>query len=247
MINEVTISLHCGNRPEIVARQKQALKPLEDFLKVYWNNRIDRHPHSYDSYSELINEAVATSPTEYVILINDRTHPKAHEAQHMLELLDQGFAVATKYSVGFMAFSKELIRVIGWWDQRFYGGGYEDDDFVLRLRVHNLAFYESIEAEYDMDWKSPLRPQEADRCKFSEPYFHEKWRVQHDLIERSIPEERYPKWEEMIGPRRQDISSKWKPWSASILGVNWQARPLAGPSRTHWFRRPDGSEYRTVR
>ena len=44
-------------------------------------------------------------------------------AAHMLELLENGYAAVTKYSVGFMAFSKELIRKIGWWDERYYGGG----------------------------------------------------------------------------------------------------------------------------
>ena len=126
MIDELTICLHCGCSEDVVKNQMEALSPLAQKYKVKWNNRIDRHPDVYESYSELINHSIATCDTEWMILINDRTKPTASEAEKMIELLSSGFACVFLYNVGFMGFSKELIRKIGWWDQRFLHGGWED-------------------------------------------------------------------------------------------------------------------------
>jgi hypothetical protein len=241
-IKEITICLHCGCSRDLVNWQMQLLSPLSENYNIHWNNRIDRHPGSYDSYSELINDCIVTSPTEYIIFINDRTTPSVEEVLHILELLESGYAAATKYSVGFMGFSKELIRKIGWWDERYYGGGYEDDDFVLRLRLHNLAYYESLEGTYDMSWKSPLQPEDGKACIKSEPHFKLKWKSTEDTIERVIMEEEYEKYKGKLGDNREDISSNWKDWSDSKIGVFFEERRrtgIAGPSRTYHFRNGD--------
>lgn len=237
-IEEFTICLHCGCCQEIVNRQINLLKPLENKYKIVWNNRIDRHPNSYDSYSELINDSIINSPTEFIFLINDRSIPKPHEIEHMIELLESGFAAVTKYSVGFMAFSKELIREIGWWDERYYGGGYEDDDFVLRLRLHNLSYYESEEGEYDQSWKSPLYPKDGAKCAKSAPWFRTKWRVSSNEIIRVVPEENYIKYENKIGERNFEIKNSWLDWSNSKIGVMFEDRIKnnnSGESRTYHF------------
>lgn len=59
----VTICLHSGMK-EVVLKQMDLLKPLENFnnLKFSYNNRYIRHPGSYDSWSELTNDAIITSP-----------------------------------------------------------------------------------------------------------------------------------------------------------------------------------------
>ena len=247
-IEEITICLHCGCSRDIVNKQIEFLTPLSEHYKIHWNNRIDRHPESYDSYSELINDCITTSHTEYMIFINDRTTPYATDAKDMLALLESGYAAVTKYSVGFMAFSKELIRKIGFWDERYYGGGYEDDDFVLRLRLHNLAYYESLEGTYDMNWKSPLQPEDGKECSKSEPYFYSKWYKTDNEIIRLIAEEEYEKYKDKLGNSREDISSNWKDWSQSQIGVYFEERKRtngAGPSRTHHFRNGD-TEFRKV-
>ena len=101
----------------------EALKPLEDIKS--WNNRIDRHPEIYESYSELINDSVATSPWEWVILINDRTNPKVEEVEKMINLLENSYACVLLYNVGFMGFAKELfVKLVG--GSKVYYGGWED-------------------------------------------------------------------------------------------------------------------------
>lgn len=246
-ITEFTICLHCGCDQKIVDYQMESLKPLEKLYKIHWNNRIDRHPGAYDSYSELINEAVSTSPTEYVILINDRVHPKPHELMHIIDLLENGYAAATKYSVAFMGLSKELFRKIGFWDERYFGGGFEDDEFVIKLRLNDLAYYESEEGTYDMNWQTQLRPSGGERCARSQPHFMNKWRHSDTEIRQVMADENYSKYD--LGPNRKDISDNWKSWRHSRIGVMFWERMVynnGGESRTHHFMRPNGQEYRRI-
>lgn len=229
-INEFTISLHCGCSREIVNAQIEALKPLENKYKVYWNNRIDRFPKLYPSYSQLINHAIATSPTEWVILINDRTYPTVDEIEKMINLLENGFSCVLLYSVGFMGFSKELIRTIGWWDERFTLGGWEDRDWVFRLKMNNLSLYESIESHYDYGWKSPLNGPPGDAESY--PHWVAKYTQHRDHIIKNIKEEEYPYWNLFIGDSIPEIRNSWKSWEYSQLDImyNQQDRPGSGPS-----------------
>jgi hypothetical protein len=249
MMKEITICLHCGSSWDVVNNQKRALKPLEEKYKVHWNLRIERNPGSYDSYSELVNDAIASSPTEIMVFLNDRVMPKVQDVEHMLWLLDNGYAAASKWSVAYIAYTKELIREIGWWDERYIGGGFEDDDFVLKLKLHNLAYYESEEGEYDQSWKSPLRPDGGDKCAKSEPWFRQKWRYSTDEVRRVLPDENYEKYAGSLGERNPDIKDGWKDWNHSQIGIMFAERMMThrgGESRTHHFRLPNGYEFRTV-
>lgn len=215
-ITEFTICLHCGCNIEIVNKQMELLKPLEEKYKVHWNNRIDRHPGIYESYSKLINHSVASSPTEWVILINDRTIPTVEEVEKMINLLENGFACVLLYNVGFMGFSKELIRKIGWWDERFTHAGWEDRDWVWRISMNNLALYESQESTYDRSWKTSLTNSSYD----STAHWYSKYdQTQDGVIYKNIPEENYQHWNECIGDSISKISDSWKSWEDSELNV----------------------------
>tara|TARA_R110000751_G_scaffold258945_1_gene358307 strand:+ start:114 stop:857 length:744 start_codon:yes stop_codon:yes gene_type:complete len=230
-IEDVTVCLHCGSRPDIVERQIEALKGLGDDYNITWNNRIDRYPHAYPSYSELINDTVATSKDEFIVFVNDRCFPTADEGRKMLNHLQEGYAASFLYSVGYMAFSKELVRKIGWWDQRFLNGGWEDRDWIIRLAEANLKIYESQESDYSHDWKSPL--QVEDYCALSTPHFNNKWGIDSSTIIKRIKEESYIKWENSLGAARPDISETWGTWDKSTLGIDFN-KPNSGPPGSSW-------------
>lgn len=239
-ITEITICLHCGCSNEVVNKQINLLKDLESKYKIYWNNRITRWPNAYPSYSQLINHSIATSPTEFMLLLNDRTVPTVAEAEKIINHLENGFACSFIYNVGFMGFAKELVRTIGWWDERFLNGGWEDRDWVYRMKLADLALYESLEGTYETHWKSPL--QINDQCARSSPHWHAKYdqgfkRDNWDngngaVIYKRLREEPYSHWSETLGERRPDISSTWKKWSDSVLNLYYAGteNPRGGPS-----------------
>lgn len=229
-IKDITICLHCGCSKEIVDYQMNQLSPLSLKYKLHWNNRIDRNPGMYESYSKLINHSIATSNTEWVILINDRTHPTIDEVEKMIYLLENGYSCVFLYSVGFMGFSKELIREIGWWDQRFTYGGWEDRDWVFRLKKANLSLYESIESNYDYHWKSPLNVPGA---VLSGQFWEKKYDTSNsDVVYQKLSEEKYLEWDKTLGESREDIKNSWKTWNESQLDIMYDSRvrPGCGPS-----------------
>ena len=222
MDKSITICLHAQEGLQhIVDAQKQALAPLENVFDIEWNLRIERHPGKYDSYSELINDAVITSSNEYIVMLNARVKPQPQEVIHMLTLLENGYAMAGKHNVAYMAVTKELFRKTGWWDERYLGGGFEDDEFYLRMHLANLAIYDSHECVYDFTWKQYHGVEGGDKCALSEPHFFRKWRVMDTKIIKALPEENYKKYDGCLGDPRPDISSKWQPWNKSVIGSGY--------------------------
>ena len=55
----------------------------------------------------------------------------------MINLLESGFGLVMLYNAAFMGFSKQLVRKIGWWDERFLLGGWEERGWVWRMKTHN--------------------------------------------------------------------------------------------------------------
>jgi hypothetical protein len=222
-IKNITICLNCGCRQDIVDYQTNLLKPVEKEINVYWNNRITRHPQTYHSFSKLVNHSVETSLTETVIFINDRCHPKPQEIYKIINLLENGFAMVYLYNAGFFGFTKNLIRKIGWWDERHLNGDISDQEVVIRLKEANLAFYESQEAEYDHSWKSPL--QNNAEYPNGIKHWEIKWTFKDKYIIRNIEEENYNYNLKSID---FPLQLEWKPWSESILGINYP--PGVAPS-----------------
>lgn len=230
-IKEFTICLHCGCNRELVDNQIKALKPLESSYKVHWNNRIDRYPKMYPTYSQLINHSIVTSPTEWVILINDRCSPKPHEIKKMIYLLENGFGCVLFYGVGFMGFSKELVRQIGWWDERFIQG-WEDRDWVWRMQINNIALYESCEAEYDYSWRSPLN-HPAGKCR--EEHLNAKYNFNTSgVVYINLPEETYQHWDLFLGDQKPEIKNSWNSWNDSVLGFGYD-KPNGGLAGSKYF------------
>ena len=226
-IEEFTICLHCGSDREVTNKQMQLLKGIEKKYKVHWNNRIDRYPYLYSSYSQLVNHSIVTSPTEWVILMNDRTFPSLDEIDKMISLLENGISCVFLHAVAFMGFSKELIRKIGWFDERFKDGGWEDRDWVWRLTEANLSLYESQESTYDYTWKSPLN---IPGGHSSTPHWLKKWNGNnHDIVIRNLKEENYHHWDMFLGDERPDISNTWKTWGDSTLNIDYD-KPNSGPA-----------------
>jgi GT2 family glycosyltransferase len=120
------------------------------------------------SFARLVNQCVEFCPTEIVIMMSDKMRPCDDNIRKVLSLINDGYAFVGLYRFGFFGFKKELFRTIGMMDERFIGGGYEDDDVYVRLKEANLAMYLSHEVNYvggNSSWSSEI-------CK---SHFLEKW------------------------------------------------------------------------
>lgn len=148
-------------------------------MKDYSCFLISNKPHLYDtvtknlvkekvdffdgtnaySFSSLVNGCVEKCNTEVIILMSDKMRPCDNDIYKTITLINEGYAFVGLYRFGFFGFKKELFRKIGPLDERYTGGGYEDDDFYIRLKEANLAMYLSHEVDYvkgNSSWTSDV-------------------------------------------------------------------------------------------
>jgi hypothetical protein len=218
---QVSICFHASD-PEIAKIQALSMKDDMEKFDVTFRIRGDTHPEAYPSFSELVNTAINDSVHDTVILVNDKVIPKKGDLLRMLDLLQAGFGYVGLYSVGFCALTKGLIREIGWFDERYLGGGYEDDDFLLRMKLHDIAVFDSHECEYDY---VTVRSKQSVTVPLSgsEPHFQAKWKFDNATVKRVISEETYHKYS-----LPESNHNTWLPWRASVLGYYYGVGPKKG-------------------
>lgn len=146
----------------------------------------------YPSFSKLVNSCVARCPTETIIIMSDKVLPTSEDVKKTISLLEQGFAFVALYRFAFFGFKKELMRRIGMMDENYIGGGYEDEDFYMRLIERNLSMYVTHEVKYvagDSGWK----------YEKARDYHFQKWRYswEESKLQRRLSD---PKLNYNLGP-----------------------------------------------
>ncbi len=163
----------------------------------------------YDSFSRLVNECTVSAPTETVILMSYKVTPNIGHIKQTLELLDQGYAFAALYRFGFFGFRKELFRRIGFMDERYIQGGFEDNDIYIRLKEANLAGYIVTEM--------PFMNIQSTWGNYTPAYhfFLKKWGdvSQNGFIHRYLPEEDYS-FKYDLGPSKP---CEFLTWDKSVV------------------------------
>ncbi len=96
----------------------------------------------------LFNQCIKLSSTEYVILGCDKIRVQPQDFAIIEQKLREGFACVATYMLGFFGFSKHLTTKIGFFDEGFTAGGFEDTDWMNKLFVEDLALYFSKETGY---------------------------------------------------------------------------------------------------
>jgi hypothetical protein len=186
-----------SNRPHLFDPIQQSIFP--EPVK-YFNGT------GYPSFSKLVNSCVASAGTETVILMSDKVMPTNNDVNRLLELLDQGYAMVAFYRLAFFGFKKQLLRKIGMFDERFVGGGFEDDDFYIRLKEANLGVYIAHEIPYTKSssgWNYSL----------AQGHFVDKWGdvAQIGKLKRTLEEEQY---QYDLGA---EIPVEFLPWDQSVI------------------------------
>jgi GT2 family glycosyltransferase len=183
------------------------------------NSGIVIDANKYDSYSEAINNCVTRSPTEIVIICQDRIRPTKRKIARMVELLESGYGIVAMHRLRFFGLKKNLLRKIGMFDERYVGNDYEDFDMLLRLKESDIAYYESEEVKYVIGKISSWGHEAAKEHHFK------KWRHGNTMYVRLLTEKSYPY---KLGTGREE--TKFLPWTKSIL-MNMSSSFLHKPVR----------------
>lgn len=128
-----------SNKPHLFPAIEKSMNPMR---VQYFDGT------GYPSFSKLVNACVEQAPTETVIIMSDKVLPTEADVKKTLALIEQGHGLVGLYRFGFFGFKKQLMRRIGMMDERFVGGGYEDDDMYIRLKEANISMYVTEEVQY---------------------------------------------------------------------------------------------------
>ncbi len=169
-----------SNRPQLAEISKSLILPYQS--KIYDGS-------GYESFTKLMNECIDKSENEIIIISSDKARANYTHIDKIIDLLNQGFGLVGLYRLGFFGFKKDLIRKIGFFDERYIGGGYEDNDFIIRMKEADIAYYESEEIPFVYiytTWNYDKPNSIAKR------HFENKWIKNIPIsITRTLPEEKY--------------------------------------------------------
>lgn len=148
----------------------------------------------YSSFSKLVNSCIAASTTEIVIIMSDKVLPTQSDITKVVSLVEQGYGLVGLYRFGFFGFKKQLMRQIGMMDERYIGGGYEDDDMYIRLKEANISMYMTEEIEYQRSvssWNYSLSKNHFMNkwVDTESPLYHPTVKLSAEHIKRKLSEE----------------------------------------------------------
>ena len=176
-----------SHRPQMIQAVMDSIRPES----VKWFDGT-----GYSSFSKLVNACVASADTEIVIIMSDKVFPNPVHVKKVVDLINQGYGFVALYRFAFFGFKKQLMREIGLMDERFAGGGFEDDDFYIRLHEANISMYITEEIPY-------LKSHSSWDRTLCESHFINKWidttaptydptvKLSHNIIKRNLAEENY--------------------------------------------------------
>jgi hypothetical protein len=124
-----------------IERQECELTKLSDKFQIERWYRKDRNLSKYISFSQMINDAIDDTDSEFMIFCNPKTNFTSKDVEFMIDKLSNGYCFVSVVSFGFFGFSKELIRRVGMLDEKFIGAEFEDDDFAIRLSHFKKAVW----------------------------------------------------------------------------------------------------------
>lgn len=151
----------------------------------------------HTSFSQVVNRCVASAGTEVVILMSDKVSPGPEHVAETLSLLRKGYAFVALYRFAFFGLTKELFRRIGPLDEGHVGGGFEDDDYYIRLVEADLSMWVTHTVPYT-ERPSSWNP---DRAR---EYHYSKWRFDNSgmAVQRCLPE---PSTSYNFGPKQDTV------------------------------------------
>ncbi len=100
----------------------------------------------YNSWAKLQNDCIAECKADVFIYVSHKNLLQKHELIKMISMIKSGFGIVGLYDITTYAAPMNLFRKIGFYDERYFQGGWEEIDLFYRCCQNNIAIYLSREA-----------------------------------------------------------------------------------------------------
>jgi hypothetical protein len=192
---------------------------------TYVKNQSGRH------FPKILNQLIVNCPTEYVIYCNWRYRPTRENHQLAFDKLNEGYgAVDLSGPLQYTAFSKHLIGIIGFFDEKYIGGHCVDWDFLNNLFFYNIAHYNVDICYGDFSLatgENPTFTTWRGNCGNTEnySYFPKKWHKNGTELVRTLKEINFNDKHQY---HNKFESRKYLPFSNSYIEVPWAKGQMDG-------------------
>jgi hypothetical protein len=165
-------------------RQIQYLKQITSFLATYPNIRyltnLDHHP-----LASGFNRLILMSKCDNILILNDDIKIYFN-FRHNLETIESPPEIFTFNGTwSHFVISTNIVKKVGWFDERFLGIGYEDTDYALRLaltgiplgdvRIHGL--HDCSAPPDDASWAQISDITLGKYSQINRDFFQRKWGI----------------------------------------------------------------------
>lgn len=221
MINPKRVAVcFMSSEKQIAEKQSSGVDKSKLSFEVEEYFRHERSGQICQTFSQMINETIDDTESEFMIFINPKTIVCAEDLEFLIGKLCEGNCFAALFGFAFFAITKELVRNIGMMDESFLGGENEDNDYLIRMRQFGKMVYWGEDWSKYGYYKSKCSPHRG--C--SSTIFWKKWRWKNGKLIST----KAPKNTKEISRRhsnsREDIRSSWKSFGESHgEGAIWEA------------------------
>ena len=173
--------------------------------------RYERNAFLSHSFSQMINETIDDTESEFMIFINPKTIISTEDINFIIEKLCSGYCFASLFGFAFFGMTKELVRKIGMLDESFLAGEYEDNDYLIRMKLFGKMVYWGQDWSKYRYYKSKCDPNRGSSLTM----FWRKWRWKGDRLISSNASKKTKSISRRHSKEREDISSSWKGFEES--------------------------------
>ena len=163
-----------SSRPRLAKRVKKYIG-LDDVIIVDGT--------SGPSFSNICNSVLMIDSTKICVIISDKCFPSHSDLYRMISMLNGGIGLVGIYRFGCFGVHPSYLQSVGYFDENFKGGGFEDGDMLLRsfeadvgIRLYEAIRYFPLPSSWNSDQ--------------AETYFKGKW-----MTRKNSP------------PKRRDVNS----------------------------------------
>jgi hypothetical protein len=170
------------------------------------------------SLTELWNWCIMLAPTDWVLICNDDTTFNPGWVEYLEEqIATDKYDMIHLFHYGGMCIHKRLILKMGWFDENFRGGGFEDIDYQLRIseaglkdridRSHDFLRKEgTVEIGHFMNHHRDVQANGSWSGENNADYMCQKWarRSPYDYTKPSCRQYREKNWHPMYTRRYEE-------------------------------------------
>lgn len=117
--------------------QLKYLDEASKFLSRFENIRYIAHT-DHQSLSRCWNQIVILANTEDILILNDDTNVSELFRSELEPHVGENLLTTINQSWSHFILRKEIVRQVGWFDERYLGVGYEDGDYAYRMTMSGI-------------------------------------------------------------------------------------------------------------